>query len=321
MYTVADFGGRIWSLPMRSALCLLIAGVSCGGSNSATSGPPGAGGSFGAIPESDYAQTAASSFCAAIGACCESHAIPFDAATCEQNTRAGITANIARNSALRVNYDANAAGACVSALTNAAQTCTFSGDAASLNARFNDCGQVFVGELSPGQPCSDPSECTGVLADCGEGACTAAVHGAAGQGCLGSCVADSCTPTPGAPTQPVDSAVWCFADEGLYCSPAFACTAFAAIGQPCSAGGCVDGAFCNAGVCAAEHSTGSCAAASDACSSQSYCDASAQCQLKHPSGAVCAGSVECESDNCALSGGQGTCATTTIAQPQTCAGM
>lgn len=187
-------------------------------------------------------------------------------------------------------------------------------------------------------------------------------HGKAGDACAGDCTATtSSVGCSGSAVPGTDTAATalCYRNEGLYCAtsapttgtPAITqvCRPIGAIGSACSGNGCVDGAFCNAGTCAAQYDSGTCGAGfSDACSSKSYCDyANAYlCVPRLADGAACTSGDTCLSNYCqypadsSSSGGtsppagggggggggaglvmrQGVCVKETFATPKVCAG-
>ncbi|HEX7451155.1 MAG TPA: hypothetical protein VF294_02680, partial [Polyangiaceae bacterium] len=110
-----------------------------------------------------------------------------------------------------------------------------------------------------------------------------------------------------------------------YCSSQTqVCTPLAQVGKACELGGCVTGAFCDAGTCAAQRDSGSCSDGPEACSAHSYCEfTTGQCTPKKAAGAVCNESSDCLSDDCSASAsatGQSTCAVSGAASLMSCAG-
>jgi hypothetical protein len=122
---------------------------------------------------------------------------------------------------------------------------------------------------------------------------------------------------------PIDGG-YCYLSDGLYCSQTQACTPFAKVGEACTEGGCVSGSYCNAGVCATQIDSGSCADAPDACSAKSYCDLG-QCFAKKQDHFGCRADQECASGVCAQSPSAGvtqsTCGAPSLATPANCSGQ
>jgi hypothetical protein len=303
------------------AVLLALWVPACGGT---TTGPgpgtdPGtSAGSAGPISIAQLADQLANAFCDNIGGCCQAAAIAFDLASCKANILSTVSQGLAREMSPNIRYDANAAGACVAAYASGVKSCKPS------NSIDTACSRVFVGSLPAGAPCSLDDECarpTGGTAFCDggdstnggpSGTCSAAsasatsAHGKLGESCAASCPSgDTCTVTSagGGTGTPSPAMSVCYSDDGLYCSVDTTCQPLIAVGQPCSFDGCVNGAFCGAGVCTAGKADGA------ACGIDSEC-----------AGGSCLSSGAPSAGTGASPGVTGTCGGRGIASVASCAG-
>ena len=277
-------------------------------------------------------------YCDSLAPCCASAHIPYDSATCKNAATAFFKAYATANAVPGKTYDAAAAGGCLSAFKALLQSCSKSDDDTANDA----CAKIFVGSVPAGGACQQNSDCAG--GNCvfdpsdpnGGSVCgtqTGQAHAKAGEGCNGDCFemdgSEDCSSfgvAGGAGTAggTASGTGTCFASDGLFCSTrSGVCTVFAQVGQACEEEGCVAGAFCDAGTCAAQRDSGPCDSF-EACSSKSYCDsATNQCTAKKADGAACAEPSDCSSGDCSASAaGSGTqvCGTSSVASTSTCAG-
>lgn len=295
----------------------------CGGTTTTTGTgtDPGAGTSTGSAAPISIAQLGdqlANAFCDNIGGCCQAAGIAFDLAECKANILSVVSQGLAREMSPNIRYDANAAGACVAAYASVVKSCK------SSNSIETACTGVFVGSLPAGAPCTVDDECAspaGSAAFCDGGdstnggasgtcsvtsASATSAHGKLGESCAASCPSGTtCAATGpsaagGSGTGPPITSV-CYSDDGLYCSANATCQPLIAVGQPCSFDGCVNGAFCGAGVCTAGKADG----------------------------AACTFDTECAGGSCLSSGAPstgtgtgvtGTCSGRGIANTRSCAG-
>jgi len=277
-----------------------------GNGTAGRNGTPGGSGApvaIEALPE-----RLASAACESMAACCRSADIPFVLATCRANATPLLQKAV--NEALRANirYDASAAGACIAAYGDYFKGCFVAND----KLVEASCSRVFVGTIPLSGACTKSEECAPAAdgrgrcdfdSDQAQGVCvgpSASVpstpHGKLGEACAGSCSGSGdCGGAAPSGSGPVVTTV-CFADEGLQCDFATqTCQPLAALGQVCSSGACVAGAFCAQGVCAA---------------------------LK-PDGAECSENQECMARRCSLldpAAPRGTCGAKSLATPATCSG-
>jgi hypothetical protein len=280
-------------LGLLGAIIATIAIPACGGSSEG-------GGSAAPIPQDQLAARTAAAVCDNIGSCCQKNGWAYDAAACKQAYQTFIQA-ILVDPAMKggVTYDAQAAGTCVSAISSIAANC---GDGALPDA----CERIYVGTKPEGAACEHDLECAappGGDADCStneldEQVCVQEPRGKPGDGCSGTCTQEGnitfCSGggtggTSGGPAR-------CFTNDGLYCGDDGKCQALIAVGGACQYDGCVSGAFCLDGMCAAKLGAGAdCSFNSwEACGDGLYCeDTSSTCAAKKPDGAACGSYDEC----------------------------
>jgi hypothetical protein len=289
-----------------SSVVLLAALVpGCGGSSSA-----------GPIPIDQLPSQLADAVCNNIGSCCNAAAIAFDLATCKRNVMTTTSQSLLEEDSPNIKYDAEAAGRCIALYASFFKSCK-EPEGTEIEAA---CGDVFVGSLPAGAPCTSSDECAhpansgvectmdGPAGQTAQSLCvvssfTASVHGKLGGACNGNCsTGDDCSSTGPAsgtgtgPTPPVLAS--CYADDGLQCDfTSQTCQPLIAIGQPCSFEGCVAGAYCAASVCAPFKADG----------------------------APCADAIECSSGTCSFPNDPNaaqnpTCGSSGVANAQTCMG-
>lgn len=283
---------RRLSSGLVSAVAVFIALGACGGGGDAAK----------PVALADFVQTFTSAVCDSIGPCCAAEGFPFDPSTCRALFEGRLTMFVTEGNVEGTIYDADVAGECIAQTQKLAVFC---GDPRPLEST---CSKIFRGTKMTGEPCTSSVQC--VSRSCGALAnsdrhCDAGrideVHGAKGEPCSGTCTAYdnnslSCgvsVPPGGMPPSQVN----CFTNDGLFCSSNFTCETVPAVGEACTpASPCADGAFCDGGVCAPKRTTGSCAAAFNACASTAYCDIDTQeCKLKAAPGAPCSSGQECPS--------------------------
>jgi hypothetical protein len=302
----------------------LLAGA-CSGKNTSTS-------SGAAVPLGQFATQFGTTYCDMLEPCCSSASLAYDPAIYKQTAITYFQDYATENSSKT--YDAAAAGRCLGAVEDALRNCgKFEDDTTGVA-----CASIFVGTVALGGACKDETDCANG-ASCaanpndpsGGDVCRAqpgTTHAKAGEACSADCVSLNGVTECGSSGSPSGGSAGpagiCYAADGLHCSSQTqVCTALAQLGQACEPEGCVTGAFCDAGSCAAQRDSGSCSAAPDACSAKSYCDfTSDQCTAKKAAGAVCNQSGDCLSDECTGDGSlaQATCAASGAATAKTCAG-
>jgi hypothetical protein len=287
----------------------------------------------GSVPLAQFPSLFSAALCDTIAPCCTAASVPYDSATCKRTATLFFQQYVDESSGPSTTYDAAAAGTCVDALKTALQSCSKFTDETTGAA----CSHIFVGSVPVSGACKADSECaSGSCAfdqtdPTGQaGVCVAApggTHAKAGAACNGDCVISNgstdCSSSGNAGDSPGASGS-CYASDGLFCSSLTkVCTALAPVGAACEPQGCVAGAFCNGGTCAAQRDSGPCSDA-DACSAKSYCDfTTSQCLPKKADGAACDRSSQCLNDECTDGNtvpGETNCASSDVATPKMCAG-
>lgn len=293
---------------------VLALGTAAGGCKSGNDAPD-------PIPLNQFPQTFAKTLCDTIAPCCAAAALPYTAANCQGNATDDFTqyATLASSSS-HIMYDADAAGACLSALRDALSSCRYG--AGTIAA----CENMFRGTVPAGGACAQSSECASQF--CNNSVCTAPTdtsqHGQAGQACAGDCYlrADgtaSCStlfpPSNGNVAAPTATG-YCYQNDGLYCdfsAPTPACAPFKKLGETCAQARCGTGTFCDyqggvAPVCAAQRDSGPCSTL-DTCTEASYCAgggvALGQCVARKPDGFACTSPEECVTGVCSDGGNTG----------------
>jgi hypothetical protein len=276
------------------------------------------------VPIDDLARLLADALCNNIGPCCAEAGFPFDSAQCHATAETGLRSEIDRSRTANVTYNASAARTCLDAYTATIKACHDEREIGSA------CKNVFTGTLQPGQTCTSEAECAPGAScrptgDGGASQCAGStlVRGKLGDGCNATCTDDgsgggSCSASGSSTGGPVGQAT-CYTNDGLYCDDTHICATMPAQNQPCTTNTiCAGEAYCDNGLCAAKHTSGSCGQLNDGCASTAYCDtATQQCQLRKSTGAVCTISNECPTtDTC----NNATCRTRTIASASACRG-
>ena len=319
-----------------SALLLLTLAAGCGGSSAAPAADP--------VPIDQFAARFAEAWCTNVGPCCMAAAWSFELASCKRAAEQGYGASLvapAINVPSTVRYDAHAAGACLQAVASLAHSC----DATGGHSVDVSCRALLVGTQPPGAACTVTAECA--ASDSGKVHCTGAsteagssgspgvceveqavvvTHGKQGGQCLGTCTLGGPCITS-ASNEP--SALPCFTSDNLYCQmPRLTCQPLGQVGQGCSAGACVAGAFCDSGTCAAQRESGPCQVGGDTCSATSFCNSgSGNCEPKRANGSPCQEGSWCQMNQCVYpepngSGvsAPGTCSSNSLANGKACSG-
>ena len=316
-----------------SALLLLGLIAACGGTVTSSDGAMTAADP---VPIAQFPARFADAWCDNVGSCCRAGSWSFDLASCKQS--AALTLGTALIAVAvdnpNADYDAKAAGSCLEGLANVVRGCDAQVAEPTLDST---CSAIVIGQLALGATCKSNQECaqpggqgvscSGLTVDDGQtsgsGVCAARAadpaHGKAGDQCTDTCDGDTCIVADS--TRP--DALPCFTSDGLYChTPDFTCQPQAKLGESCSAHGCVSGAFCASGVCAAQRDTGPCEVGDDTCSPKSFCN-EGQCELKRADGSPCSGGDWCQINQCVypeVSTGQGTCSANSLANDKACSG-
>ncbi len=256
----------------------------------------------------------AMSYCNLIQPCCANAGLPADGAQCQAFTSAFIPS---------VHYDSAAGEACLAAIQS-------SGDAvcSTLGLTLSACAEVITpvyGATPPGGPCTQSSDCAAAPGAGGGALCyeqSMAVDGgvAQTQTCVqtlvgepgqGPCIGNenglfTTTFSVGfATSAPPSQAYLCDEAAGVICGSSQTCDAVSAVGGTCTTdANCVSSAYCafaaDGSTCVARLADGSsCATATTACQSTSYCDSTSEtCKPLLADGAVCSIDTQCASSVC-----------------------
>ncbi len=304
------------AFPSILACAALLGGVvgGCGGSTNGTGSGP--------VPQSQFPARFESAVCDNIGSCCQSAGYKYDAAGCKSALDQSIGQIFSSKNAV---YDASAAGPCIDSVSAAFASCK-GFDAVSAVP----CQKVFTGTQPAGAACTSSTECkpvanaevycehpsgAGGQAGSGQRTCTVKPRGKKGDGCDETCTENgnvtSCGTSSGgggaggSGGAPPSGNATCYTNDGLYCAGNGVCAAMIPIGQPCpDYSGCVDGAYCDSGTCAAKRAAGSsCSSFSNECKDGTYCADPAHtgtgtCTNKKADGQACSSFDECQSENC-----------------------
>lgn len=294
---------------VSATACAAVASIlACSGSTVGTAGSQ-------PISITELPTQFADEICDRLGPCCHAVSFAYEGGSCRGTLAATFSESLSKIDPAHAAYDPNAARRCLDAFDGVVQECG-SFDSPAIQAA---CALVFVGKLSPGAACNSDDECAqpaegSAYCDLGAtGRCVVQAgppHGKAGEPCMGDCfvTGDDSACSGIAPSAGGSATALCFHGDGLHCAASATvpvCKPIAAIGEACTdSGGCAEGTFCNAGICAATYDSGPCGTAYDACSSQSYCDDSTGlCTAKSADGAACPSNITCASGSCNFPGG------------------
>jgi hypothetical protein len=301
--------GRVLLSMGLAAGSVIVGTAACGGKDGGTP-----------IPLDHLARELATAVCNHLGPCCESAGFPFEREKCRSTYEAELATEFTRSKVEGIAYDASAARRCVDAFAAATQQCQ------EIDEQ-QDCQAVFRGIKKEGEPCTSGAECEGRSCrrsqDGTTGTCAGPrLHARVGDPCLATCTqlaggGTTCSSggSPGTPPPMNDG--MCFTNDGLFCSQAHRCEALLPIGGACrSLADCAGDAHCEQGTCAERTATGPCQTP-NACTTSSYCDATAQqCRPRRARGQACLPG-ECEAEDTCTNG---TCQRRTVANERTCAG-
>jgi hypothetical protein len=244
------------------------------------------------------------SLCALVSSCCASRALPSSGAACPRAVRATFPASLFDET--KYAYDRGNASACLRALRAMPSACEpFADGSFGPGSDFEQaCGRAFLprGVATPGQPCAGAWQCAApaerdALSSC---ALVTLPDGSYGQACevLGYSGEGGPCDTGIAPRPDARLGVTrACKPGGLYCASDGTCKAVTTEGQPCEAGGCVQGAFCNGqSVCEARRGVGSpCGDAAGACDGAGFCERTSKvCLARRAEGEPCASEAECQ---------------------------
>jgi hypothetical protein len=317
--------------PLHSGLCAVLSAWFAIGSIGCDGDKPNSSASTGPVQRNDLASRLAAALCEGIVDCCRAGGFFTDTASCKASMESQLKALLAvRLANQNVSYNPEAAGRCVAAYRNAAVACT-------NRDLFSDigttCAGVFAGTVALGSPCTTDDECvqsSTQYVTCDAGICTNSgvdmsmgegPHAKLGDTCGSTCerYGDGATGCGATGTASPTSSASCWVNDGLVCGAGLVCVDVPTLGESCAPSyHCAEGAYCNAGICAAQIDTGSCASNSIACSGASYCDTASQmCTPKKADGVVCDSDGQCIGGDCLGD----RCRVWSIADPAICAGL
>jgi hypothetical protein len=261
-------------------------------------------------------QTFIDDFCAAIAPCCQAaFGMPGDTTACATALRGtGVSA------------DATLTAACLAELApdGGASNCGF--DIGDLSDPCVRALSEPSGPRSPGQSCTNSSDCAGIpraVAFCASAPtpsnpsaaiCASRKPGHLGDSpCLATMSADGVIINYplvfGGSDVPVATGFLCQASAGLFCDPTSRkCVSLLPAGSPCgnSPPGVCASTCSPGGVCEAVASVGQ-SCDGGACDSTSFCDTTGTCAPKLPDGASCNEDKQCSGACLMPSGAPGTC--------------
>ena len=318
--------------PRAARLACLLVGLAAGCGGTVSDG----GASAATVPIDQFPARFADAWCDNVASCCSAAQWNFDLSSCKRAAALTLGTAIVASAVDNPNieYDPNAAASCLAAIASATRGCEVDGANTALAA---SCSEMLLGKLAPGAVCKSDQECAPVSGEAvhcsglmdsdgvisGSGVCVALAppqHGKTGDSCLDTCYQASCITGDSANS----SLLPCFVSDGLAChAPDLTCQPLAKLGESCSTGECVSGAFCDSGVCAAQRDSGPCNVGDDTCARNSFCNETGQCELKHPTGSSCTADEACQINHCVLPGGGtglGTCSPNSLANDKACSG-
>jgi hypothetical protein len=247
------------------------------------------------VPKDQFIGRFVDAVCDNVGPCCQSAGLSYDAAGCKALGNAELEKDLDLDRP-NVKYDAAAGGKCIEAVKNAAQSC------GHIDIDGGpECSGFLVGTLPEGAACESSVECAGAYARCdisgpaAQGVCVVEPRGKAGDPCGDTCTEHGSSSECFGSTSSTGTAR-CYTNDGLYCDQT--CKPLIAVGQPCEAEGCVDGAYCTGGSCAALPAAGEPCAQTYVCGADLYCDLNTTCQKRKADGQACQDGSECVAGNC-----------------------
>ena len=271
-----------------------IAAAGCGGStgDGSSSATP--------VPADQFVSAFVDAVCDNLGPCCQKSGLKYDAAGCKAVGMEEFASDF-KPDLPNTLYDAAAAGKCVAAVKNAATTCS------DFDGIDELCSRILKGTLPEGATCTEDEECAAPAngrADCDyaidaqNGKCVVQARGKLGEGCSDTCTesASSISCSGGSGGASSSGNATCYTNDGVYCDGT--CTPVIPLGGACEYEGCVTGAFCNQGKCAAIPGAGSACANGYDCAEGHYCDEKQICQKQKALGQPCASSDECSTNEC-----------------------
>jgi hypothetical protein len=249
------------------------------------------------VQQNEFQAKMVHALCDSVQGCCTTAEREFDAVGCSRAVQRQFVVPLSDTTLL---YDSAQAGACIQAVTQAAQACRTVDPTTCFNA--------FIGNKPPGTPCMSSFECapgSGGYAVCSQdGMCVQPNRGVAGEVCSFTCIegdgAPRCKSVFYGPSAGQQAA--CHTENGLVCvtsttGPA-TCQSMAADCKQSPTNACPTGQLCdvNADRCYVPTPVGG-SCAQNPCGKDGYC-AGAVCVPLKPNAATCAQDGECQSGKC-----------------------
>lgn len=246
----------------------VAAWMCCWGALSMVGGCGKAEGGAEPIPLSELPARIAKLLCDSLAGCCKTSGIPMNVAACKTFYTVGLQEDYGEVDLQRLRYDAEAAGACLFAISAKIQCGQVDDDEPP------ECDRIFSGRIALDQPCMSRQDCADVAGRsvfcesqdgssptvCVAGSDATLAHGQAGETCSYTCYEDQTCDDAASPTpQQQPAPVVCHRKDGLFCDAGL-CAPLSAPGAPCSSSeGCRDSAFCDSvtGLCTEPQTDGS----------------------------------------------------------------
>jgi len=314
-FSFAGSGGAAGS-PAATGEAGLALNIGGSGGRPSESGP---------VTKENLAARAAVAVCDNIASCCQTARLAYQASLCQQSLAIDYQATYRSYQGRAVTFDADAALRCLMQTATAASSCSFGGP-----STIDDCNQLFLPTLAPGDTCKSSVECTPLGGSICDATVTPSVcklvsvstdpfagqpRGTAGDPCFGSCRKNSTDTSCGSARSAQPGETICWSNDALYCTSNSLCSPTKAAGDACASDlQCGPLLYCDAwgtspsNTCVAQSDSGPCTPTGIECSPTAYCDSSsAHCQTLKADGAPCTAYVECSSGRC--SGHTHTCLT------------
>lgn len=268
------------------------------------------------VPQDQFVTAFVSAVCDNIGPCCAEAGYAYDATKCKATASAQYDSLFGQTE--NVVYDPAKAGSCIEAVKQAAASC---GELDLDGSKA--CQNIYKGLLPEGAECNSSAQCAtpvGGDATCdqeggGAGHCVVDKRGVEGDACYATCTEEGsgtgCGSSGGDPTT-----ASCYTNDGVFCNAAYVCAKLAMIGEACEGDGCVTGAYCNAGTCAALPVTGEPCGSGYHCAQGTHCGGDSTCTADKAAGEACGDFDQCADGYCS----EGACKKSSLASPGVCSG-
>lgn len=303
---------------LRQSLLFAVLGLGGVLVSSGCSGSTTDDGGAASVPKDQFISRFVDAVCDSVGPCCQNAGFTYDAAGCKALGNAELSKDFALDRP-NVKYDAAAGGKCIEAVRKAVQSCSTIDIVGGP-----ECSGVLAGTLPEGAACEASIECAapaGAHAHYDspgpdpQGVCVVEARGKTGDPCGATCTEhDSGSDCFGSSSS--SGTAICYTNDGLYCDQT--CKPLIAVGQPCEAEGCVDGAYCSGGSCTTLPAAGAPCAQGILCGEGLYCDEFTTCQPPKAEGQPCVSSFECVTEHCDA---EGVCTKDSLASATLCSGQ